>query len=407
MKKIFTILTILISMLCISNVTAQQAEFTPIAVVMPPAYAAAPGTTGFLGPLANSQRRYQLLMHESILTDLVGYDLNSISWRLLPSAAAPLPSADINIPNYEIYLSGSVQPSARDLTNLDNNIVGTQTKVRGTDLPIKAGVYPAGGSPNEWGPAIEFDTVWNYTGGHLLLEIRHQGFTGTSISVDAAGTSTTGYGTMYSAAWQGTGGGLQGNFAIVRIGADLPVPVELSSFNAGVDGSSVLLSWITATETNNYGFQIQRRTDALWETIAFVPGSGTTTDIKSYSFADKNLDHGNYTYRLRQVDYDGTGSYSHEVEVEIGIPSEYVLGQNYPNPFNPSTTIEFALINKTNVKLTIYNSLGEEIALLLNEEKNAGYHKINFNASGLISGVYFYELRTENFVQTKRMLLLK
>jgi hypothetical protein len=402
MNKFLTVSFILL--LTFLNVQAQ-----PSLHVIPPAYESIVGTASFLGPLTNSQRRYQLLIHESLLTNVSGLELKGLSWRIPASAVSPWPAADISYSAYDFFLSGSVPPADRSLT-LDNNIVGTQTQVRSGVLNIRSGAYPNGGAPNEFGPTIEFDTAYLYTGGHLLIELRHTGFSGTSSSVDAIGTAITGYGTMFSAAWvssySGTTG-LQGNFAVFRLTADLPVPVELTSFNAAVTGNNVGLAWTTATETNNSGFEVQRYSDNTWQKIGFVSGSGTSTDFNSYSFSDNNLNPGNYIYRLRQVDYDGTGTYSQEVEVEVGAPAEYILEQNYPNPFNPSTTIAFALKEKSHVRLTIYNTLGEETALLLNEEKEAGYHQISFNAAGLISGVYFYELKSGNFVKTNKMLLIK
>jgi len=95
------------------------------------------------------------------------------------------------------------------------------------------------------------------------------------------------------------------------------------------------------------------------------------------------------------------------VEDESNVPIEFNLYQNYPNPFNPTTTIGFGIQNRTIVKITVLNSIGEEVALLLNEEKDAGYHTVDFNATNLPSGVYFYQLKAGNYVDTKKMILLK
>ena len=194
------------------------------------------------------------------------------------------------------------------------------------------------------------------------------------------------------------------------------VPVELYSFRASMIGNSVTLSWQTATELNNSRFEIERKQvgspqssvgNQEWNVIAFVPGFGTTTEPKSYSFADENLSAGKYQYRLKQIDFDGTFEYSNAIEVEITTLTEFSLEQNYPNPFNPTTLITFGLQEKSIVSLKVFNLIGEEVALLLNEEKAAGVHTLTFNSESLPSGVYFYKLQAGSFTQTKKMILLR
>jgi hypothetical protein len=187
-----------------------------------------------------------------------------------------------------------------------------------------------------------------------------------------------------------------------------PVPVELNSFTATANNNDVILNWSTATELNNYGFEIQRKAfDGDFATVAFVKGQGTTTQQNQYSFADKNLEEGKYSYRLKQVDFSGTFEYSKAIEVDVITIAFYSLEQNYPNPFNPTTTIGFGIPEKGNVRLSVLNILGEEIRVLLNEDKEAGYHSIDFNGSDLPSGVYFYRIQSGNFIDTKKMVLLK
>jgi hypothetical protein len=188
----------------------------------------------------------------------------------------------------------------------------------------------------------------------------------------------------------------------------LAIPVELTSFTATTNGKEVILNWSTATELNNQGFEIQRSTEGKeFFSVGFVNGQGTSTEQQNYSFADKNLDNGNYYYRLKQVDYDGSYEYSDLVEIEWHAFSSYILEQNFPNPFNPTTTIGFAIQNKSNVKITIVNAIGEEVAVVLNEEREPGFYQVEFNATNLPSGVYFYQLKAGEFVSTKKMLLLK
>ena len=186
------------------------------------------------------------------------------------------------------------------------------------------------------------------------------------------------------------------------------IPVELTSFTAVSNGTEIILNWSTATETNNQGFSIERKScNSEFTEIGFVPGFGTTTEPKSYSYTDSKVLEGRYTYRLKQIDFDGSFEYLPEVEVEVAVPLEFSLEQNYPNPFNPTTTIGFGLQNISNVKIIILNTIGEEVAVVLDEEREAGYHTVEINAGNLPSGVYFYQLNADNYIETKKMILLK
>jgi len=185
------------------------------------------------------------------------------------------------------------------------------------------------------------------------------------------------------------------------------IPVELTLFTAEVNNNSVKLSWKTATETNNTGFEIQRK-NIEWEKIGFVEGHGTTTEENNYSFVDESLSSKKYQYRLKQIDFDGSFEYSETVNVHVQLPTEYTLSQNFPNPFNPNTTINFSIPEEnTFVSLKIFNSIGQEIETLIKQEMTAGYQEVQFNAIGLTSGVYFYKLQAGDFIQTKKMILMK
>ncbi len=188
------------------------------------------------------------------------------------------------------------------------------------------------------------------------------------------------------------------------------IPVELVSFTIDVDGNLVNLSWITATETNNFGFEVERKSVDEWETIGFVEGNGSTTEMQHYSFSD-NIGELKLTdkisYRLKQLDLDGTYEYSKEVEVIIELPTDYILNQNYPNPFNPTTHIKFYLPEASHTSLIVFDNLGCQVSELLNEQKPAGSYEIEFDAKHLSSGIYFYKLRSGKFVKMKKMILLK
>ncbi len=197
----------------------------------------------------------------------------------------------------------------------------------------------------------------------------------------------------------------------LRIGTDLnPLPVELTTFSASIFSDGIKLDWETATEVNNYGFEVERQDSEtqVWENIGFVNGHGNSNSKKVYSFLDKTLfKSGNYYYRLKQIDIDGKFEYSDKIEISFLSTLEFELSQNYPNPFNPSTTIKFLIPEDGFVRLTIHNVLGEEITKLLNENIHAGYHSIEFNAQDLNSGIYFYKLEVGDFIKTRKMMLLK
>lgn len=188
---------------------------------------------------------------------------------------------------------------------------------------------------------------------------------------------------------------------------DVIVPVELVSFSAMTDKNDVVLSWFTATETNNSGFEVQRKTNGEYERIAFVEGKGTTTEVQNYLFRDNNLLSGFYTYRLKQMDYDGSFAYSDEVEIDIEQPSVFYLGQNYPNPFNPSTNIKYSIPADGIVTLKVYDLLGKEVSTLVNDYQQAGTFDVVFDGSKLASGVYYYQLTSGELNAAKKLMLTK
>jgi len=189
----------------------------------------------------------------------------------------------------------------------------------------------------------------------------------------------------------------------------LGVPVELTSFTANVgNNGNVVLNWSTATETNNHLFEIERRAEqGEYFAIGYVNGAGTTTEPQNYSYTDNNVQTGKYYYRLKQVDFNGTFEYTNEIEVDVTAPLSFNLEQNYPNPFNPSTNIKYSVPEAGNITLAVYNTVGEEVAVLVNGYSEAGHFEVSFNASNLPSGVYLYKLQSANSIQTKKMMLLK
>jgi hypothetical protein len=205
-------------------------------------------------------------------------------------------------------------------------------------------------------------------------------------------------------------------FGVDNIVIDASLPVELTSFTASSLDNKVNLNWQTATEVDNYGFQVQRTKDKgqsmkenEWEEIGFVNGHGNSNSVKEYSFIDKDVTDGKYSYRLKQIDNDGDFEYSPIVEVEINnIPTQISLEQNYPNPFNPTTTIKFGIPEAGVVDLRVYNILGEEVAQLVNKELQPGDHSVTFGGNNLSSGLYIYRINVEGkFSSVKKMLMMK
>lgn len=254
-------------------------------------------------------------------------------------------------------------------------------------------------------------------------------------------------------------------FSEFAFGGDIdnPLPVELASFTASVQERNVVLAWKTLSEINNSGFDLERKTivtsqgteegtlqgilkrsmkgsngelikndfngqsteggfnvastggdfngeeTGAWTKIANISGNGNSQTENFYSYTDRNLNKGIYQYRLKQIDFNGNYTYINlNGDVNIGVPVKFELSQNYPNPFNPTTKINFSLPKDSKVSLKIFDITGREVARLLNNEfKQADYYTIDFNAFNLSSGVYFYKLQADNFIETKKMLLLK
>ncbi|HMK38354.1 MAG TPA: T9SS type A sorting domain-containing protein, partial [Bacteroidota bacterium] len=203
-------------------------------------------------------------------------------------------------------------------------------------------------------------------------------------------------------------------------GQVVALPIQLVSFSASEipSGAGVLLRWSTLSEVNNYGFEVQRsdRPGGDFAPVAgsFTAGGGTTTVPREYSYADRNAPAGTWYYRLKQIDLDGTVHYSDPAQIVVrpvgtggDVPAAITLGQNYPNPFNPETTIRYGLPSASRVELSVYNTLGERVAVLADGIQEAGFHEVRFDGSSLSSGVYFYRLQTPGFVQTRKLSLLK
>ena len=221
--------------------------------------------------------------------------------------------------------------------------------------------------------------------------------------------------------WDTTGSGVRNN-SLLRVTGysidstlsgfdttryDSIVPVDMIVFEVTAVSNGALLKWSTIEELNNLGFEIQRSQDRInFMKIGFVEGRGTTTTRQDYKFLDNEIKGGKYWYRLKQIDFSGDYKYSDIVVIEWK-PDIIALAFNYPNPFNPATKIQYQLNYASHVTLKIYDVLGNQVSILVNEEKEAGYHSAEFDASGFSSGVYFYELKAGQFTEIKKMLLMR
>ncbi len=195
-------------------------------------------------------------------------------------------------------------------------------------------------------------------------------------------------------------------------GSDFPTHVELTSLTAYAVNKHIVLNWKTAAETDNYGFDIERALFSTspiqdWKKIGFVNGSGNSNSPKDYIFIDKTANAGKYTYRLKQINVNGSFEFSKQVEVDLGIPMTFSLGQNYPNPFNPATMINYQVPVQATVKIDVFNVVGEMVTTLVNEVKEPGYYEVTWNAASITSGVYFFRINAGGFSSVKKMMLMK
>jgi photosystem II stability/assembly factor-like uncharacterized protein len=264
-------------------------------------------------------------------------------------------------------------------------------------------------SKNMWGVDVS-PTLSNYvlTGmysGGIIYMSKDAGLSWQTTNISSSNYAVYIVDTVTVFAAQGSG--------FFKLDSPYFVPVELTSFTASASAENVILSWSTATETNNRGFEIERSTDDInFEQVGFVNGAGTVTDARRYSFTIKNMASAKSYFRLKQIDYDGTFTYTHSVEVDGYMPREFSLKQNYPNPFNPSTRISFNLPVDSKVKINIFNAIGQSVRTFETADYPAGIHHVDFNASGLTSGIYFYSIEASgingsSFSNVKKMTLLK
>ncbi|HSW54748.1 MAG TPA: T9SS type A sorting domain-containing protein [Ignavibacteriaceae bacterium] len=310
------------------------------------------------------------------------------------------------------FTSGEIPTIAIDYTNPG---IAWATKWGGGNGLLKSTDYGAtwtlqsGFTQSMWGVHVQPDDgnvviTGCYSCG-ISWRSKTGGLTWTQIPIGSTNYQYTIIDSMNQFAAQGNG--------FYKLASDFFIPVELASFSAELVDQDAVLNWTTASELNNQGFEIEQSSDnEYFSKIGFVPGFGTTTELKSYSFRISNIKPGVQYYRLKQIDFDGTETIYNSVEVTGPVPNTFVLNQNHPNPFNPSTIISFSLPVESEVNIKLFNLLGQEVTQITNANFNSGNHTIEFNAEGLSSGTYIYTLEAKgvngaNFKSTKKMLLLR
>jgi hypothetical protein len=260
------------------------------------------------------------------------------------------------------------------------------------------------GTPAGWDVPATYDTVAKVT-----FKIK-DATTTTDLSVRVATYIVTLFSTHNNE--DGSGGFLSPTLNPVTNLVGVALPVQISSFAAVMDYRNARLSWSTASETNNHGFEIERRPvggNGTWAKVGFVPGAGTSTSPREYSYVDANVPPGRYAYQLKQIDTDGKFTYSGSVEIEIGVAArELALTDAFPNPFNPATTIEFSVPNDGRATLKVFNVLGQEVATLFDGIATAGrFNQARFDATSLPTGLYFSRLEFDGKSMMKKLLLTK
>jgi hypothetical protein len=221
-------------------------------------------------------------------------------------------------------------------------------------------------------------------------------FSGTSITYTLTNSSTTTDDLSNIA-----------NFTFGTTNGGSPLPVELVKFVATTDLKTVKLTWSTATEVNNYGFNVERSSTGAWQKIGFVQGHGNSNSPKNYSFTDSSPIAGKVQYRLKQLDTDGKYEYSSAVGINIATPANFLLAPNFPNPFNPSTKISYCLPIDGFVRLKVYDVLGREVSSIVNEIEKAGSYSVTFDGSRLASGVYICRMSSGNYNSSIKMIIMK
>lgn len=394
MRKIFTLG---IFLLC------THASYAQTTIVLPSGFSSTAGGSTFTGPLSTAGRSYQLVIDSSLLTTLIGSQITGLTFRSSASASTTWPTSQVTVTDYDIYMGPAV-PIASGSTTFANNQTGTQTQVRSGGLTLAAGAFPAGGT-SSWGPVITFTSPYTYNGGNLNILIRQSG-AGSNRAVDAVGTSVSGYGTLFRAAW-GSGitssGGSQGNFAVTQLTYTLPLSIVLSNFRADRDGDDAILRWITQPNESIVHFTIEKSYNGRNFSELGIVYASSNSETHEYQFRDVNLKD-NFSpaafYRLRLLKENGEISYSHVAQVSTPSGSALLLA---PNPATQILNARFDVKNDQSVSYYLTDISGR-IVLSGTNTAPRGVNELRFDVSSLPAGPYTFLLKTTAGNLTSRFI---
>jgi hypothetical protein len=313
--------------------------------------------------------------------------------RLAGSGGPGGPTFQGNIQFHNVVIDSGVDPNFNRVNNQTIRVSGDYTN-KNSSLDVTNTTFIFNGSGDQTIYSASTPLPATTTFGSLVIDKPSGSISMLSnVAVANSFTQTSGY--------------LDTNSYTLWVGGT-PLPVELSSFSAIVLENAIRLDWRTETEVSNYGFEVLRSNqNDNWSVLGFVQGHGNSNSPKDYSFTDNSVSGGKYSYRLKQIDTDGSFEYSKVIEVDLGSLGKFELSQNYPNPFNPVTTIRFLLSESGNVKLTVYNIVGEQVAVLVDGFREEGVYTINFSAESLPSGLYIYTIDSNGSKQSRKMILAK
>ena len=398
MTKTFT--KLFIPLLFVSGMV--NGQFTEIV----PASHAGTTTGSFIGPYNSGARSYQLLMDASLLTNMVGSNIEGLTFRTASTTTTTWPASTTTFPNYDVYIAPAV-PIASATNIFASNEAAPATQVRSGSFVVAAGSFPAGGATS-WGQVTTFQTPYHYTGGNLAVLIRHDGSDGVNRSVNALATSTTGYGTLFKACWLAgytSIGGSQGNFGIVQFTYNTPLAVNLVKFEAYSRGNDVNLSWATASEKNSKRFVIERSTNgSSYEAIHVVAIGGNSESGNEYEYNDAAplADHSVLYYRLKVEDNDGTYKYSKVVKLARGKVQAGNLALS-PNPVQSVSNLSFTLSATTAVSYRVLDISGK-VVLQEKFEGRKGQNGLLTDFSMLPSGSYVLQMQCAEFNDVVRFV---
>lgn len=402
MKTAITLLVAFTATLCSIGSVAQTHHVVPSTTKVNPA------THSITAPLANTAQTYQMLIHADELSDLVNKELTGLSWRLAASESLPWPTSTITFDNYEIYIGQAVDLSQKTLTDLNDNLLGSFTQVRSGSLTIPVDAYGSGSSIS-FGPTIDFNTPYLYSGGNLLIEIRHTGSNGPSGNVEATHTGHSAYGTLYTASTAINNDNSHSNFASLQLSFSTPLAIQLVSFDALLAGNDVVIDW--SAYSNDYldYFVVEKSEDAsMFFSIATEQANVSADTPMHYNYTDKSIArplNGNYLYYRIKMVSNNMVTYSPVRAVQVTSASVFQFNVTLsPNPSQTSTELHITLSQNGQVTYSIFDMNGRVINTY-NLDLEEGRNQVPIDVSRLPKGQYYIEVKHN--LETKTIKFIK